>query len=151
MNSDEPLLTIAPGSRVTLHFTLGTEDGSELTSTFDGEPASITLGDGSLIEGLELALIGLGAGEEQTITLSAEQAFGRRDEGRIHSMPRSDFPHDMDLDPGLVIAFETPTGEELAGIVLETGANDVLVDFNHPLAGRDIVFKAKILEICGSE
>jgi len=147
MNTDKPLRTIAPGSRVTLHFTLGTEDGSELTSTFDGEPARVTLGDGSLIEGLELALIGLGVGGEQTITLSAEQAFGRRDESRIHSLPRSDFPDDMDLEPGLVVAFETPMGEELAGVVLETSESDVLVDFNHPLAGRDIVFRAKILEI----
>ena len=138
---------IASGSRVTLHFSLGNTEGAELTSTFEGEPARILVGDGSLIEGLEMALEGLRAGDEQTIALTAEQAFGARDEGLIHQLPRYDFSAELTLEPGLVIAFETPSGEELAGIVLEYDEHLVRVDFNHPLAGHDVLSRVRILEV----
>ena len=142
---------IAPGSRVRLHFSLATSDGTELTSTFGQDPIDITLGKGSLIEGLEQSLIGLHPGDQGTFALSAEDAYGPRDEERLQQLPRTDFPAEMTLEPGLVIGFETPTGEELAGIVAEIAEQDVLIDFNHPLAGRDILFRVQILEILDPE
>ncbi|MEL0583444.1 MAG: hypothetical protein AAES65_00980 [Candidatus Thiodiazotropha sp. (ex. Lucinoma kazani)] len=61
--------------------------------------------------------------------------------------PRADFPPDMELEEGLVIGFDTPTGEELSGIVLEAEEDTVKVDFNHPLAGREITFEVEILSV----
>ena len=86
---------IAPGSRVTLHFSLADADGQEAISTFGEEPAVITLGDGSLTEGLELALFGLSVGSAQTIRLTPERAFGYRDEDRIQTILKSDFPAEI--------------------------------------------------------
>ncbi|MES9911242.1 MAG: peptidylprolyl isomerase, partial [Candidatus Sedimenticola sp. 4PFRAG1] len=106
-------------------------------------------GDGSLTEGLELALYGLKVGDKQTLLLEAEQAFGIHDEGKIQQMQRSDFPDEMELEAGLVVGFEAPSGTEVAGIILEADDQDVKVDFNHPLAGKDVVFKVEILEIEG--
>ncbi len=140
-------LKIAPRCRVTFHFSLATTDGTEIVSTFGGDPTVITMGDGALNEGLELALYGLAAGDEQTLTLTPDQAFGPRDEGKSRRMQRSEFPPEMELEEGLVIAFETPDGEEVAGIVLETGDEEVTVDFNHPLAGTEVVFHVKILDV----
>ena len=138
---------IMPGSSVTLHLSLSMTDGTEAISTFDGEPSRVTLGDGNLSEGLELALYGLRAGDKQTLQLNSNQAFGPRDETRIQSMQKGDFDPGMALEPGHVIAFEGPSGEELAGTVLEIGEKDVTVDFNHPLAGHELVFKVEILQV----
>ena len=138
---------IAPGSRVTLHLALTFTDGTEALSTFGEEPETLVLGDGTLTPGLELALYGLKAGDEQTLTLTAEQAFGFRDEEQVHPIPRDRFPPEMELAEGQVIGFTTPEGTEVAGTVLELGEDAVTVDFNHPLAGHEIVFRVRILEV----
>jgi len=138
---------IAPGSKITMHFALTLSDGTEAASTFGDEPTTFVMGEGNLSEGLELCLYGLVAGDEQTLTLEPDQAFGPRDETKIHPMPRSNFGADMELEPGLVIGFTTPDGHDLAGIVLELQEQEVLIDFNHPLAGSEIVFKVEILEV----
>ncbi len=142
-----PRRSILPGSRVTLHFSLSDAEGNETVSTFGEEPATITLGDGSLSEGLELALYGLTEGAAQTLQLSPEQAFGHREESRVQTLLRSEFPEGIDPEPGLLIAFETNSGEELAGLVLEVEEQQVSVDFNHPLAGQEVIFRVKILDI----
>ncbi|PLY16133.1 MAG: peptidylprolyl isomerase [Sedimenticola sp.] len=138
---------ITPGSQVRLHFSLSTADGFEAISTFHEEPAVVTLGQGDLSEGLELALYGLKTGDKQTLLLEADQAFGPRDEGKVQTMDRSDFSADIELEPGLVIGFEAPSGTEVGGMVVELDADSVKVDFNHPLAGKDVVFTVEILEI----
>ncbi|HIE55297.1 MAG TPA: peptidylprolyl isomerase, partial [Chromatiaceae bacterium] len=101
---------IQPGSRVKIHFTLSLEDGTEALSTLEEEPLECVLGDGTLREGMEMALYGLRAGEEQLITLSPEQGWGSRDPELVHNLPRSDFPQEMSLQPGLTIAFDTRDG-----------------------------------------
>ncbi len=138
---------IAPGSQVTMHFSLALPDGTEAASTFGDEPTTFTMGDGTLSEGLEMALYGLMTGAEQTLTLEPDQAFGLRDKAKIHPMPRGDFGPDMELEPGLVIGFSTPDGEELAGTLLVINEDEVTVDFNHPLAGNQVIFKVEILDV----
>ncbi len=138
-----------PGSRVSLHFSLSLTDGTPAFDTED-EPLSCTLGDGTLLPGLELALYGLRAGEEQTLTLTPEQAWGERQQELIKDMPRGDFPAQADLEPGQILAFSLPDGEETMGTVLAVEDDKVLVDFNHPLSGQDVVFYAKMLEVDNS-
>ncbi len=138
-----------PGSRVSLHFSLSLTDGTPAFDTED-EPLSCTLGDGTLLPGLELALYGLRPGEEQTLTLTPEQAWGERQQALIKEMPRSDFPAEADLEPGQILAFSLPDGEETMGTVLAVEDDKVLVDFNHPLSGQEVVFYAKMLEVDNS-
>ena len=136
---------IAPASRVTLHFALSLMDGSEALSTFEDEPLSFVMGDGSLPEGLELALYGLRRGDEQTLQLAPEQAFGFHDDTLVHQVPREGFP--PNTEPGQIIHFTTPAGDDTAGRVLELGPEQVRVDFNHPLAGHVVVFRVVILAV----
>lgn len=140
-------IEIAPGSQITLHLALSTLEGFEAITTFGEEPARVVMGDGSLTEGLELALYGLKAGDKQSITLEPDQAFGPRDEGKVQVMQRSAFPQDMALEKGLVVGFEAPNGAEVAGIILDIDGDDIKVDFNHPLAGKDVLFKVEILDV----
>lgn len=138
---------IAPGSQVTMHFSLAFTDGTEAASTFGDEPTTIVMGEGSLSDGLELALYGLTAGDRQTLTLKPDQAFGPRDKAKVHPMPRSNFNPEMELEVGLIIGFTTPDGHELAGIVSELLEDQVIIDFNHPLAGNEVVFSVEILAV----
>ncbi|MCB1802610.1 MAG: FKBP-type peptidyl-prolyl cis-trans isomerase [Gammaproteobacteria bacterium] len=138
---------IVPGSRVSLHLSIALEDGTEALSTFDEEPVYLTLGDGTLQPGLELAIYGLKPGDRQTLNLMPEQAYGLRDPAMIQSMPLTDFGADVMPEAGQIIAFALPDGEEAAGSVLEVAHGQVEVDFNHPLAGHEITFTVEILSV----
>ena len=136
-----------PGSRVKIHFTLSLEDGTEALSTLNEEHLECVLGDGTLRPGMEMALYGMQAGEEDCVTLTPEQGWGEHDPKLIHNLPRSRFPAGMALEPGQIIAFDSAGGEEMAGAILSLDEQQVEVDFNHPLAGRNVVFWVKLLEV----
>ncbi len=138
---------ISPESTVTLHLSLTLEDGTVAESTFDDEPLTFILGDGTLVEGLELGLYGLRPGDTQRLSLFPEQAFGLRDPEKVHRLPRADFPAEMALEPGCIIGFDTPEGEELPGMIVSTDDTSVEVDFNHPLAGRVVIFDVEIIDV----
>ena len=139
--------SIVPGSKVVMHFSLSLEDGTEAISTFAEEPFGFTMGDGSLQPGLELALYGLQTGDRQTLTLDPDQAYGFHHENMIHDMPHGDFPAGLEPEPGQIMGFQAPNGEETPGMILEVNNDRVKVDFNHPLAGRRVVYKVQILEV----
>jgi FKBP-type peptidyl-prolyl cis-trans isomerase SlpA len=142
---------ISPASTVTLHLSLTLEDGTVAESTFEDEPLTLTMGDGSLAEGLELGLYGLRPGDTQRLELYPEQAFGLRDPGKVHQLPRADFDAEMVLEPGLVIGFNTPGGEELSGTILAFDDATVEVDFNHPLAGQVVIFDVEVIAVVLAE
>ncbi|HEB67912.1 MAG TPA: FKBP-type peptidyl-prolyl cis-trans isomerase [Gammaproteobacteria bacterium] len=147
MSADVEALTIGPGCRVTMHFTITLEDGTVADTSREGEPLTFTMGDGSLIEGLELALYGLKAGDRQVVTMDPREAFGFPDPDNVHRLPRGEFPADMPPEEGQIVSFSTPSGEEIPGAIVEVGEDEVTVDFNHPLAGHEIVFDTEIIAI----
>jgi len=134
-------MQIGMGSRVTM------ADGMLVESSFDDEPVSFVVGDGTLDKGLELALLGLVADARQTLTLMPGQAFGTRDEAALQRVPKAQFAEDMPLEPGQIIGFSSEDGEEVAGAIIEIEDEHVQVDFNHPLAGREIEFEVHILAV----
>lgn len=139
---------IAQGSLVRMHFTILLEDGTVGdTSREDNEPLEFIIGDGTIVEGLELAILGLKAGDKQTLQIGPEIGFGFHDEDNIHSMPREDFPAEIDLKPGLIIGFDTPSGVEVPGMILSVDNDKVKIDFNHPFAGHEITFDVEILDV----
>ncbi|WP_346838838.1 peptidylprolyl isomerase [Microbulbifer sp. SAOS-129_SWC] len=137
---------IGEHSHVTLHFSLQLEDGTEVDSTFKSDPASFTVGDGSLLPGFERALFGLEAGDEAEIEIPPEAGFGQRNPSNIQKVRRDHFAPDIKLEPGLVVSFDNGGGE-LPGVVQEVGDDEVTVDFNHPLAGQTLNFHVKIIEV----
>jgi FKBP-type peptidyl-prolyl cis-trans isomerase SlpA len=140
-------MQITIGSKVTMHFALRLADGTVADSSFDNEPVSFVVGDGALDKGLELALIGLGAGDRQTLTLMPGQAFGAREDAALQWLERDQFPPDMALEEGQIIGFTGQAGEDIAGAVIEIQQQRVKMDFNHPLAGREIEFEVEILSV----
>jgi len=138
---------IGPGSRVVMHYTLSLADGTVAERSDEDEPLEFTIGDGTLIEGLELALMGLAAGDSQVLGIDPREAFGFPDPDNIHGIPRAEFDAEDELEEGMIIGFATPGGEEIPGTVVGLGGDLVQVDFNHPLAGHELVFDVRILSV----
>ena len=138
---------IAPGCVVTLHFSLSLPDGTVALSTFGEEPMTLVMGDGTLLPGLELALYGMKPGDAERIILTPEQTYGFRDPRRVHEMSAANFPPDITPETGQIIAFSLPDGEETPGSVLDVAGDRVKIDFNHPLAGHDVEFRATIISV----
>jgi FKBP-type peptidyl-prolyl cis-trans isomerase SlpA len=138
-------LAIGRGTRVTLHFAVLLDGGEEVHSTRRGAPATFQVGDGNLLPGFEVALFGMKAGDDACVELEPEQAFGEHRRENVQRMDRDRF-RDVDLAPGVVVSFAAPDGE-LPGVVRQVFERTVEVDFNHPLAGRRILFDVSILKV----
>lgn len=138
---------IGPGLEVTLHFSLKLEDDSVIDSNFDSSPATFVVGDGKLLSGFEKVLFGLRAGARESFLIAPEQAFGQPNPNNIQQVPRARFDKGLELVEGLVLSFEDASGGEVPGVVTEFDESTVTVDFNHPLAGRDIIFDVQILDV----
>jgi FKBP-type peptidyl-prolyl cis-trans isomerase SlpA len=134
-----------------MHFSLTLPDGTQALSTYDETPFAFSLGDGRMAEILELALIGLSAGDEQQLEVSGDEVYGSSDPENLQWMARDQFPPEMALSEGQMIGFSTDAAEEIAGIVKQIEATRILIDFNHPLSGTRFLFKASILEVTPAE
>lgn len=142
---------ISHDSQVVMHFSLLLDDGTEVISTFDEEPIAFTIGDGTFEPALESTLIGKKAGDEQTQELSGNDIYGIWDSANQQWIAQQEFPSDLDLAEGLVIAFSTPAGDEVAGSVVQIDESRALIDFNHPLSGRTFLFKTDIISVGNTE
>lgn len=140
---------VSAGARVTLNFELSLADGEVIDSNYDRDPVTFVIGDGNMLPGFEAALEGLEAGDSVEVTLAPAMAFGEVNPENVQSMPRQRFSGLLanTTDPvqeGTVLSFTDANGNDLPGIVRQIGELNVVIDFNHPLAGHDIVFKADI-------
>jgi FKBP-type peptidyl-prolyl cis-trans isomerase SlpA len=136
---------ITENCQVLLHFSLHLESGEEIDTTRRGQPARFSYGDGALMPGFEAALLGMKAGDDAQLLLEPAQAFGEHRAENVQLLDRSRFAG-MELEPGLLVSFDGPGGE-LPGLVSRIFEQTVEVDFNHPLAGKIIVFDVSILEV----
>lgn len=140
-------LVVGLDTQVTLHFKLSMENGEVVDSTFDKSPATFAVGDGSLLAGFEKKLHGMQAGETGRFAVLPEEGFGQPNPNNVQHFKRSDFAADMELAEGLVISFADANQAELPGVVKSFDEQQVVVDFNHPLAGQTIQFDVEILAV----
>jgi FKBP-type peptidyl-prolyl cis-trans isomerase SlpA len=138
-------LQIQTGTSVTLHFSLALENGHIVDSNFEGNPATFSVGDGNLLPGFESSLLGLEVGDEREFIIPPENAFGQHNTQNVQSVDRGNFD-ESDLEIGSILSFQNGDGE-LPGVIIALEENLVMVDFNHPLSGKNIVFQVKIVEI----
>jgi len=147
--------SVLPGSFLTLHYRLSGPAGV-VVSTFEGTPATLTLGTGQLAPALEAALMGLPEGTHTTIDLPAGAAYGERSADMQQWLARQELI-DMGVENeeyavGDVLQFPTPDGQgQFAGVILDfrTGARGdaVKLDFNHPLAGQPVSFEVQLIGV----
>jgi len=145
--SQEGAMHIDKNSFVTIDYLINL--GEAETYPPDGKPEEISfcMGWGAMPPGLEEALIGMKVNEAKVINLSAEQAYGEIDDELLMEVPRSDFGPEVSLRPGLVFETENEDGQTVYFIVEEVGDESVLIDFNHPLAGKDLKVSFTIRQV----
>lgn len=136
-----------PDKVITLHFTVSLMDGTVMDSTRNKGPATFVWGDGSLLPGFERAILGLAPGDRRSAFLSAEQGFGERNPDNVQYFTAATFSTGVDPEPGVVVNFADASGAELPGVITEVDDEWVTVDFNHPLAGRDLTFEVEIIDV----
>jgi FKBP-type peptidyl-prolyl cis-trans isomerase SlpA len=148
-NVSSPIVTEA--AYLTLHYRLATMDGADIVSTFQDNPATLTLGSGQLAPFLEACLIGLPEGAHQTFDLPPEKAFGPRNPDLIQRVSRTTLLENSQLGEeyaiGDLVEFAAPGGGRFAGVLREIDDNGALFDFNHPLAGQSVKFEVKIIGV----
>jgi len=137
---------IGPGTKVTLTFSLSLGSGEVIDSTGD-KPVDFVVGDGNLLPGFEKALFGLKAGDSQLLEIAALDAFGEPNEDNVQRIKRSSFQKNMELAEGLMMSFSDAQNAELPGVIVGIDDDYVDVDFNHPLAGKTILFDVSILNV----
>lgn len=138
---------VSEGMQITLHFALRLEHGEEIDSNFGSVPPTFTFGDGSLLAGFERRLVGMKPGQSARFRVPPEEAFGQRNPNNIQQVSRGSFAADLSPEPGLVVSFADAAGGELPGTIADVSDSDVTVDFNHPLAGKTIMFDVKIIAV----
>ena len=146
------MISIQPGSFLTLHYRLANADGADVVNTFNDKPATLSLGTGELAPAMEARLIGLPEGARASFELAAGEAFGERNPGLLQRVKRSllDEPGSRDArySVGDVVQFPTPNGRAAyAGVVRELGDDWLLFDFNHPLAGAPLKFEVHVIGV----
>ena len=151
--TDAPPL-VEVGSFLTLHYRMAGSNGADIINTFDGKPATLSLGGGQLSPAIEQRLIGLPEGTRATFELPAGEAFGQRNPDLLQWVARKLLNELGDPEEqykvGDVVQFPTPDGMgQYAGAVQQVGgaAEAVQFDFNHPLAGQPVVFEVQLIGV----
>lgn len=139
------MLEIGPNTTIRLNFALKLQSGEIIDSNIGGEPVNCSVGDGNLLPGFEKALYGLKAGQKADLVVTAEQGFGPYREENLQIFDRDQFGDDLEV--GSVVSFADAARGELPGVIVAIKNARVEVDFNHPLAGRDLVFQVEIHDV----
>ena len=141
-------MNIKKDSKALVHFNVLLKDGSAADSTrVDGKPVWFVMGDGSLSDSLEIQLIGMEKGETKKFEIPGADLFGATNPDNVHFMDINQFPTDLKLEEGAIIAFEQMGGGSLPGVIREVKGHSVKVDFNHPLADQDVIIELEIIDI----
>jgi FKBP-type peptidyl-prolyl cis-trans isomerase SlyD len=137
---------IRNGSVVSFEYTLSDENGEVLQSNKGKEPVTYTHGQHEIIPGLEKGLAEMEINQEKSIRVRPEEAYGQVDPQGFKEVPKSDIPT-TELDVGTPLNARGPQGEELLIHVSEVKGDTVVLDFNHPLAGKTLHFDVKVVDI----
>lgn len=135
------------GDTVKVHYTGKLQDGNVFDSSENREPLQFTLGAGNMIPGFEQAVQGMNIGDKKTAEIPSEQAYGEKREDMVISVPRENVPGDIEPEVGQQLAIQQQGGQQVPVTVTEISEEKVVLDANHPLAGKDLVFEIELVEI----
>lgn len=138
---------VKTGDTVRIHYTGRLDDGSVFDSSREREPLEFTVGSGQIIPGLDNALPGMSVGEEKTVQVPCSEAYGEHDPNGRQEVPREQIPAEIPLDPGTALQMQMPDGRAVPVTVAEVSEQKVVLDANHPLAGKDLTFDVEMVEI----
>ena len=139
------------GDRVKVYFTGTLKDGTIFGQTHEDEPFEFTIGEKNVLPKFEGAVIGMEEGESKTFLVAPEDAYGVRDEKRLFTAEKSEIPEHIAPEVGKKIQVQMGSGQMAILTVLEVSEDKVIFDANDPLAGEELTFEIKLLEIVEKE
>ena len=142
---------VKENNTVKVNYTGKLSDGQVFDSSEGKEPLEFTLGQGQLIPGFEEGLIDMKLKEKKTITITTEQAYGEVDSDLILEVNKSKLPKDMTPEVGMGLVSKSPDGQETNLVVVEVKEESIVIDGNHPLAGKELIFDLEIVGIKDTE
>jgi FKBP-type peptidyl-prolyl cis-trans isomerase SlyD len=139
--------TIEANKKVKFDYTL--KVGEEIVETSEGkQPIEYVHGSGAIIPGLESQLAGMKVGDTKSVTVKPEDAYGLPNPEAVKEFPKTSFPKEMVAQIGMVVELQGAEGQPpLPGVIQEVKDTTVLVNFNHPLAGKTLTFDVKIVSV----
>ncbi|HAP01513.1 MAG TPA: peptidylprolyl isomerase [Bacteroidetes bacterium] len=135
------------GDNVKVHYHGKLTDGSTFDSSKGREPLEFTVGAGMMIKGFDKGVLDMEVGEVKTINIPAHEAYGEKDETAIINFPKSNVPDDMKLEPGMQLQLRDQNGHPINVVVESIGDDFIVLDANHPLAGKELIFEIEMVEI----
>ncbi|MFT5257823.1 MAG: FKBP-type peptidyl-prolyl cis-trans isomerase 2 [Polaribacter sp.] len=145
------MIQVSENSTVKVNYTGKLADGQVFDSSEGKEPIEFTLGQGQLIPGFEKGLIDMKLNEKKTISMPKEDAYGEINEALIQEVKKSELPQEMEPKVGMGLVSKSPDGQEMNLMVIEVKEESIVIDGNHPLAGKDLIFDLEVVEIKATE
>lgn len=137
------------GDRVKVHYTLKDAKGQVIESSKETAPIEFTIGESKVIPGFEKGILGIAINESKTITIPPEEAYGLHDERKVFDFERKNAPGDFDPRVGDTVKMHRPDGKSVPVTVVAITEKGFLMDANHPLAGKELIFDLELVEIVG--
>lgn len=135
------------GKKVKTHYRGTLDDGTQFDSSYDrGEPIEFTCGAGQMIPGFDAAVVDMALGEKKSVHIPAKDAYGEYNEQAVQKIPADQVPNADQLPVGQTVYFNSPYGPMPAKVVSVT-IDEVVLDTNHELAGKDLNFDIELVEV----
>ena len=147
MREDYAMDAVKEGLKVKILFEAKLENGKTVLKTEEESPLELTVGEGTIPKSLDAALVDMKIGESKTMTLEPSEAFGPVVDDFIIDLPKDGFDAETELESGSKVSINSPEGKNFIGTIVEVKDDKVKADFNHPLAGRSLVFTVTIVSI----
>ena len=141
-------MTIKKGDKVKLDYVGTLEDGTEFdNSEKHGQPLEFEVGSGQVIKGFDDAVMGLKVGDEKEFTLEADEAYGPVNPELTKDIPRAQLPQGPEPQEGMMLGVQLPNGQQIPAKIVKVTDENVTIDLNHPLAGKKLTFKIKVVAV----
>lgn len=135
------------GDKVFIHYTGRLDDGTVFDTSENRDPLGFVLGEGKVIPGFEAAVEGMEIGDEKTATIAAEQAYGPRRDELMIEVEREKLPEGLEPEVGQPLQMQTADGQNVQVTITEVQEEQVVLDANHPLAGRELTFDIELVKM----
>ncbi len=138
---------VQKGDTVNVHYHGRLSDGTTFDSSEGREPLKFTAGSGQVIKGFDDAVMDMQPGDKKTVNIPVHEAYGERRDDMMMEYPKSDFPAEMAPEIGMELQMGDDAGNVFPVVIVEVGDEVVVLDANHPLAGKDLTFEIELVSI----
>ncbi|MBS3143364.1 peptidylprolyl isomerase [Candidatus Woesearchaeota archaeon] len=143
-------MAVKKGDKVKVEYTGTLDDGTVFDSSAHGDhshPIEFEVGSGMVIEGFDMGVTGMKKGEEKEITIKPEDGYGNVNPKAVQKIPRDQLPKGPEPKAGMILLLSTPDGQQFPVKIKEVSNNEIVIDMNHPLAGKTLHFKIKVIGV----